>query len=53
MAVRSAASLELAAAKEAIVRQMVDALIRRDGPAIAELLTDEVAYYFPGRSSVA
>ena len=49
---RSPDSLALAAAKEAIVRRMVDALVARDGPAIAELLADDVVYYFPGRNSV-
>jgi ketosteroid isomerase-like protein len=53
MASRSQASLEMAGAKEAVVRRMVDALIRRDGPAIAVLLSDDVTYYFPGRSTVA
>jgi ketosteroid isomerase-like protein len=53
MASRSIASLEVAAAKEAIVRRMVDGLQRRDASAIAELLSDDVVYYFPGRSEVA
>ena len=43
----------MAAAKEAVVRRMVDALQRRDGAAIAALLSDDIVYYFPGRSSVA
>jgi ketosteroid isomerase-like protein len=50
---RSAASLELAAAKEAIVRRMVDALHWADAAAIGELLADDVVYHFPGRSAVA
>jgi hypothetical protein len=53
MAIPGPESLALAAAKEAIVRRMVDALAARDGAAIAELLTDDVVYHFPGRSSVA
>jgi ketosteroid isomerase-like protein len=53
MAPRSPESLALAAAKEAIVRRMVDALIRRDGAAIGALLADEIVYHFPGRSVVA
>jgi ketosteroid isomerase-like protein len=53
MALRSQASLEMAAAKEAIVRRMVDALQQRDAAAIAALLSDDVVYYFPGRSEVA
>jgi len=32
---------------------MVDALQRADVNAIGELLTDDVVYHFPGRSSVA
>ena len=32
---------------------MVDALLRRDGAAIGELLSDDIVYHFPGRSSVA
>lgn len=32
---------------------MVAALERADGPAIAELLADDVVYHFPGRSSLA
>jgi ketosteroid isomerase-like protein len=43
----------MAAAKEAVVRRMVDALQRADGAAIGELLSDDVVYYFPGRSPVA
>jgi len=43
----------MAAAKEAVVRRMVDALQRRDAAAIADLLSDDVVYYFPGRSEVA
>jgi ketosteroid isomerase-like protein len=50
---RSQASLEMAAAKEAVVRRMVDALQRADPAAIGELLSDDVVYYFPGRSEVA
>jgi ketosteroid isomerase-like protein len=53
MALRSEASLEMAATKEGVVRRMVDALQRRDGAAISELLDDDVVYYFPGRSQVA
>jgi ketosteroid isomerase-like protein len=53
MALRSHASLEMAAAKEAIVRRMVDALQRADPVAIGELLSDDVVYYFPGRSVLA
>jgi ketosteroid isomerase-like protein len=40
-------------AKEAVVRQMVDALQRADAGAIGELLADDVVYHFPGRSAVA
>jgi uncharacterized protein len=43
----------MAAAKEAVVRRMVDALQRADPAAIGELLSDDVLYYFPGRSEVA
>lgn len=43
----------MAAAKEAVVRRMVDALLRRDGAAIGELLSDDVVYHFPGRGPVA
>ena len=43
----------MAAAKEAVVRRMVDALQRRDGAAIGELLDDDIVYHFPGRSQVA
>jgi uncharacterized protein len=50
---RSQSSLEMAAAKEAVVRRMVDALQRADPAAIGELLSDDVVYYFPGRSKVA
>ena len=32
---------------------MVAALERADGPAIAELLAEDVVYHFPGRSSLA
>lgn len=53
MALRSHASLEMAAAKEAVVRRMVDALQRADPVAIGELLSDDVVYHFPGRSAVA
>lgn len=52
MALRSLASLEMAAAKEAVVRRMIDALQRGDGVAIGELLSDDVVYHFPGRSVV-
>jgi ketosteroid isomerase-like protein len=52
MVLRSQASLEMAAAKEAVVRRMVDALQRADPAAIGELLSDDVLYYFPGRSAV-
>ena len=50
---RSEASLAMAADKEAVVRRMVDALQRADPAAIGELLSDDVVYYFPGRSAVA
>jgi ketosteroid isomerase-like protein len=50
---RSPESLALAASKEAVVRQLVDALDRRDGAAIGALLSDDVVYQFPGRSVVA
>jgi len=53
MALRSQASLEMAAAKEAVVRRMVDALQRADPVAIGELLSDDVLYHFPGRSAIA
>jgi ketosteroid isomerase-like protein len=53
MALRSQASLEMAAAKEGVVRRMVDALQRADAAAIGELLSDDVVYHFPGRSAVA
>lgn len=53
VALRSQASLEMAAAKEAVVRRMVDALHRADPVAIGEVLSDDVAYHFPGRSSLA
>jgi hypothetical protein len=53
MVLRSQASLEMAAAKEAVVRRMVDALQRADAAAIGELLSDDVVYHFPGRSAVA
>jgi len=43
----------MAAAKEAVVRRMVDALQRADPEAIAALLADDVVYHFPGRSAVA
>lgn len=43
----------LQAANEAATREMVDALVRADGPAIAELLADDVVYHFPGRSPLA
>ncbi len=43
----------MAAAKEAVVRRMVDALQRADPAAIGELLSDDVVYHFPGRSAVA
>ena len=50
---RSADSLALAADKEANVRRLIDALIRRDEVAVGALLADEVVYSFPGRSVVA
>jgi ketosteroid isomerase-like protein len=53
MALRSQASLEMAAAKEAVVRQMIDALMRRDAVAIGDLISDDIVYHFPGRSVVA
>ncbi len=53
MALRSQASLEMAAEKEAVVRRMVEALQRADLAAIGELLSDDVVYYFPGRSALA
>jgi uncharacterized protein len=40
----------MAADKEAIIRRMVDALVARDGAAIADLLADDVVYHFPGRN---
>ena len=43
----------MAAAKEAVVRRMVDALQRADAAAIAELVGDNVVYHFPGRSPLA
>jgi ketosteroid isomerase-like protein len=43
----------LKAANEAGTREMVDALVRADGPAVAELLADDVVYHFPGRSQLA
>jgi ketosteroid isomerase-like protein len=53
VALRSPASLELAAAKEALVRQMIEALQRADLTTIGELASDDVVYHFPGRSAVA
>jgi ketosteroid isomerase-like protein len=50
---RSQTSLDMAAAKEAVVRRMVDALQRADLAAIGELVSDDVVYHFPGRSPVA
>ena len=41
------------AAKEAVVRRMVDALQRADAAAIATLLADDVVYHVPGRSPIA
>jgi ketosteroid isomerase-like protein len=43
----------LRAANELTTRAMVAALERADGPAVAELLAADVAYYFPGRSPLA
>jgi len=43
----------LRVAKLAIVRELLDALERRDATAIARLLTDDVVYHFPGRGPVA
>jgi len=51
--VRTEGSLALASDKEAVVRRMVDALQRADANAIGELVTDDVVYHFPGRSTVA
>jgi uncharacterized protein len=53
MASRSQSSLDMAAAKEALVRRMVDALQRADGAAVGELLKGDVVYHFPGRSEFA
>jgi ketosteroid isomerase-like protein len=53
MVLRSQASLEMAASKEAVVRRMVDALQRADAAAIAALVSDDVVYHFPGRSPLA
>ena len=53
VALRSEASLAMAAEKEAVVRRMVDALQRADPVAIGELLSDDVVYHFPGRSAIA
>ena len=39
--------------KEAVVRELLDALERRDAAAIGSLLTDDVVYHFPGRGPVA
>jgi ketosteroid isomerase-like protein len=50
---RSDASHDLADHKEQIVRQLLDALERRDVTAIGQLLSDDVVYHFPGRSPVA
>lgn len=50
---RSRESLELAAAKEAVVRALLEALERRDVAAIGGLLADDVVYHFPGRGPVA
>ena len=38
-------------ARSRIVRALLDALERRDGGAIGELLADDVVYHFPGRST--
>jgi uncharacterized protein len=40
-------------AKLARVRELLDALDRRDATAIGDLLTDDVVYHFPGRGPVA
>ena len=53
VAMRSPSSLAMAAAKEAIVRRMIDALERADLATIGELVSDDVVYHFPGRSAVA
>jgi ketosteroid isomerase-like protein len=53
MALRSVASLEMAAAKEAVVRRFIDAIGRADMTALGELLSDDIVYHFPGRSTVA
>ena len=50
---RTEGSLALASDKEAVVRRMVDALQRSHANAIGELVSDDVAYHFPGRSPVA
>ena len=50
---RSDESLDLADRKERIVRRLLAALEARDVTAIASLLSDDVAYHFPGRGPVA
>ena len=50
---RSQASLEMATAKEAVVRRLIDALQRADLAAIGELVSDDVVSHFPGGSPVA
>jgi uncharacterized protein len=43
----------MAAAKEAVVRRMIDALQRADAAAVNELISDDIVYHFPGGSEVA
>jgi uncharacterized protein len=50
---RSRASLEMAAAKEAAVRRLIDAIQRADLAALGETLSDDVVFHFPGTSPVA
>jgi hypothetical protein len=52
-ALRSEASHALADHKERIVRALLDALEARDLAAIGGLLSDDVAYHFPGHGPVA
>jgi ketosteroid isomerase-like protein len=53
MALRSQASLEMAAAKVVVVQRLIDAIQRADLAALGEVLSDDVVYHFPGRSAVA
>lgn len=50
---RSESSLMMAAAKEAIVRRLMDALHRADLATMGELVSDDVVYHFPGRGPVS